>query len=40
MAKGYESNYNHAITDTVQTSTLGLDFYALLSSKIFRINTI
>jgi hypothetical protein len=38
MAKEYEPNYNGAMTDTVKTSTLGLEFYAQLTGEILWID--
>ena len=38
VAKEYESNYHVAMTDTVKTSTLGLEFYAQLSLEILWID--
>ena len=38
MAKEYESKLSEAMTDTVKTSTLGLDFYARLTFEILWID--
>jgi hypothetical protein len=38
MAKEYEPKSGEALTDTVKTSTLGLEFYARLTFEILWID--
>ena len=40
MAKEYEPKSGEAMTDTVETSTLGLEFYAQLSLEIIWIDAL